>query len=66
VASETFTLTLGTASPPGSRQSRLRDIMNATGLSESFASTVRSGRWRLHVSHWPALAALAEPTAQTR
>jgi hypothetical protein len=50
----------------GLKTVKLRDIMNATGLSESFASTVRSGRWRLHVSHWPALAALAEPTAQTR
>ena len=38
---------------------KLADIMAATGVSKSFASTVRSGSSRPHVSLWPALADLA-------
>lgn len=38
---------------------KLADIVAATGLSKSFACTVRAGRHRPHLSHWPALAALA-------
>ena len=38
---------------------RLADIMAATGVSKSFASTVRSGASRPHISLWPALAELA-------
>jgi CRISP-associated protein Cas1 len=49
----------------GLKKVRLRDIMNATGLSKSFASTVRTGKWRPHVSHWPALAALAGQEARS-
>jgi CRISPR-associated protein Cas1 len=37
---------------------RLRDIMTATGLSKSTASTIRSGRIVPAQRHWPALAAI--------
>lgn len=39
---------------------KLADIVLATGLSKSFASAVRAGKYRPHPSHWPSLARLAE------
>jgi hypothetical protein len=38
--------------------------MKATGVSKSFASTIRSGKYRPHPSHWPALVVLAENAAR--
>ena len=37
---------------------KLIDIMEATGYSKGYCSTIRSGRWAPHVSTWPALANL--------
>jgi CRISP-associated protein Cas1 len=39
---------------------KLTDIMAATGLSKSFASAVRSGKHRPHMSHWATLAQLSQ------
>ncbi|HLM21748.1 MAG TPA: CRISPR-associated endonuclease Cas1 [Propionibacteriaceae bacterium] len=49
----------------GLKTVKLSDIMQVTGVSKSFASTIRSGKYRPHVSHWPALAVLAESAART-
>jgi hypothetical protein len=38
---------------------KLKDILEATGMSKGPASDVRRGKWTPHVSMWPALAALA-------
>jgi hypothetical protein len=37
---------------------KLAEIMQATGYSKGYCSTIRSGRWTPHVSTWPALANL--------
>lgn len=42
---------------------KLAAIVEATGLSKGYASTVRAGKWTPHVSTWPALAALVEREA---
>ncbi len=43
---------------PGLAGVKLSEIVEATGLSKSYASTVRAGKWRPHVSTWAALAEL--------
>jgi CRISPR-associated endonuclease Cas1 len=37
---------------------KLTEIMQATGYSKGYCSTIRSGRWTPHVSTWSALAGL--------
>jgi hypothetical protein len=37
---------------------KLREIVEATGLSKSYASQVRAGKFTPHVSNWVALAGL--------
>ena len=37
---------------------KLTDIMQATGYSKGYCSTIRNGKWAPHVSTWPALARL--------
>jgi hypothetical protein len=37
---------------------KLAQIMEATGYSKGYCSTIRAGTWTPHVSTWPALAAL--------
>ena len=37
---------------------KLREIVEATGLSKGYASTVRSGKYSPHVSTWAALTEL--------
>ena len=37
---------------------KLADIMEATGYSKGYCSTIRAGTWTPHVSTWPALALL--------
>lgn len=49
----------------GLKTVKLSDIMRVTGVSKSFASTVRSGKYRPHPSHWAALGVLAEKAAGT-
>jgi CRISPR-associated endonuclease Cas1 len=47
---------------PGLQGVKLSAIVEATGLSKGYASTVRAGKWTPHVSNWPALAALVGVT----
>jgi len=49
----------------GLKTVKLNDITKATGLSKGFASTIRSGKYRPHPSHWPALAALTQEATRT-
>jgi transcriptional regulator with XRE-family HTH domain len=49
---------------------KLAEIAEATGLSKSYASQIRAGKFTPHVSTWAALAELAgvdvlEPTASS-
>jgi hypothetical protein len=44
---------------PGLAQVKLRDIMEAAGISKGFASVVRRGIYEPHVSTWQPLAALS-------
>jgi CRISPR-associated endonuclease Cas1 len=44
---------------PGLATVKLSTMVEATGLSKGFCSQVRAGKYTPHVSHWPALAALA-------
>jgi hypothetical protein len=52
---------------PGLATVKLSTMVDATGLSKGFCSRVRAGKFAPHVSHWPALAALAgvEPPRQS-
>jgi hypothetical protein len=44
---------------PGLATVKLSVMVEATGLSKGFCSQVRAGKFTPHVSHWPALAAVA-------
>ncbi len=47
----------------GLAEVKLADIVAATGLSKSFASQVRAGRYRPHPSLWPTLGELGQEAA---
>lgn len=46
---------------PGLAEVKLADIMEAAGVSKSYASTIRSEKFTPHLSTWGALAALVFP-----
>ena len=56
---------------PKLRAVKLAEIMEATGYSKGYCSTIRAGTWTPHVSTWPALGRLAgvefpeQPTSPT-
>jgi hypothetical protein len=50
---------------PGLANLKLRDIIDACGVSKALASMIRSGRHVPQLRHWSALATLAGvPTSQ--
>jgi hypothetical protein len=44
---------------------KFAEIMEATGYSKGYCSTIRAGKWTPHVSTWPALAELVGLTPAT-
>ncbi len=43
---------------PGLAAVKLSQLIEATGYSKGYCSTIRGGMWTPHVSTWPALAEL--------